>query len=477
MAIERYDGSLKDSSNLFGVYRAVVEDNMDPLKIGRVRIRVPMVHGYSSSGVKTADLPWASPCMPSAGYGYGSFIVPEVGEYVFVMFEDQDVSKPIYIGSSYGVGASKSKVYGSKDGQGQWCSDAGLNEVPADAQRDEPTKKIVYKSPKGSSIEVDEENGNESISIIDPLGQTIKFESNLTKGVKHKRYSGDADTLEPDDTLTSGSRVVLLDYHKQKLEMKSDEENSSIVLEGRGGQKVDMQTSSDSSSISMGTKNIELVISEKNGVASVEIRNSSGMKINISNEGKVSLFGSTSVDLSAPNINLSGKLKINESASTSGSWGGSSGSGASSEGGSIASKGDLAWPIDFKTVTTYSGHGAIDIPTNKTTGHPIYAAADGVVSREYSYSANNYPNGSGTESWGNYIRLSHPQFNIETGYAHLESFAVSQGESVTKGQIIGYSGNSGNSSGPHLHFEIYVGGRRISTSEFYNYYDLPAGLS
>ena len=50
---------------------------------------------------------------------------------------------------------------------------------------------------------------------------------------------------------------------------------------------------------------------------------------------------------------------------------------------------------------------------------------------------------------------------MQTLYAHMSSRAVSVGQSVTKGQVIGYVGSTGMSTGPHLHFEMYVNGSRI----------------
>ena len=101
------------------------------------------------------------------------------------------------------------------------------------------------------------------------------------------------------------------------------------------------------------------------------------------------------------------------------------------------------------TATMYysngSYHGALDygIPV----GTPIYAAADGVV----------YATANLTTSYGTYIVIQHTN-GLQTWYAHGTpgSIAVSPGQIVSKGQQIMKSGNSGNSSGPHLHFEVRV---------------------
>ena len=65
--------------------------------------------------------------------------------------------------------------------------------------------------------------------------------------------------------------------------------------------------------------------------------------------------------------------------------------------------------------------------------------------------------GRNTKWYGNYVMLIHSS-NLSTLYAHFTSVAVSPDSYVSKGQIIGYSGNTGFSSGPHLHFEVRSNG-------------------
>lgn len=88
-------------------------------------------------------------------------------------------------------------------------------------------------------------------------------------------------------------------------------------------------------------------------------------------------------------------------------------------------------------------HAAIDygIPI----GTPVYASAAGVVIKTANL---NY-------SYGTYVVIQHAN-GMQTWYGHGSSLAVSQGETVSQGQLIMYSGNSGHSTGPHLHFEMRV---------------------
>ena len=81
-------------------------------------------------------------------------------------------------------------------------------------------------------------------------------------------------------------------------------------------------------------------------------------------------------------------------------------------------------------------------------GTPVYATADGVA----DFTANGYNGG-----YGIMLKLEHA-FGFKTFYAHLSKIVVRKGDFVKKGQLIAYSGNSGRSTGPHLHYEIrYLG--------------------
>ena len=61
---------------------------------------------------------------------------------------------------------------------------------------------------------------------------------------------------------------------------------------------------------------------------------------------------------------------------------------------------------------------------------------------------------------GNYVRLAHGG-GIDTGYGHMSRIAVGVGMHVTRGQVIGYVGSTGLSTGPHLHYELYRGGQPV----------------
>jgi len=111
--------------------------------------------------------------------------------------------------------------------------------------------------------------------------------------------------------------------------------------------------------------------------------------------------------------------------------------------------GGFIWPADNHTLSGndyWSGHLAIDIAAG--TGARIYAADSGVVVFA----------GSAFGGYGNMVVIDHGN-GYQSLYAHLSSVGVSCGQSVLQGQYIASAGNSGYSTGPHLHFEIrYLGG-------------------
>lgn len=115
--------------------------------------------------------------------------------------------------------------------------------------------------------------------------------------------------------------------------------------------------------------------------------------------------------------------------------------------------GSALWPLDsiYQNITTYfdesrnygnsSAHNAIDIPADY--GANIYAAYDGeCVSAVWH------------DSYGYLVILWHEELNLYTFYAHCSSMATYSGETVKKGDVIGYVGNTGTSYGNHLHFGI-----------------------
>lgn len=108
------------------------------------------------------------------------------------------------------------------------------------------------------------------------------------------------------------------------------------------------------------------------------------------------------------------------------------------------------WPTDIGSISQYAraGHVALDIAI--PVGTPLYASHSGVVT------VSGVHNGK-WGGYGEYIIIEGPDY--KTLYGHLSIRGVTVGEEVKAGQRIGYSGNTGNSTGPHLHYEIYHRGK------------------
>ncbi|MEO6716139.1 MAG: M23 family metallopeptidase, partial [Novosphingobium sp.] len=93
-------------------------------------------------------------------------------------------------------------------------------------------------------------------------------------------------------------------------------------------------------------------------------------------------------------------------------------------------------------------HAGIDF--GAAWGSPIFAVSDGIVSFAGRHGGH-----------GNYVRLEHGG-GLGSGYGHMSRIAVAPGTHVRAGQVIGYVGSSGLSTGPHLHFEAYCGGATVN---------------
>ena len=94
------------------------------------------------------------------------------------------------------------------------------------------------------------------------------------------------------------------------------------------------------------------------------------------------------------------------------------------------------------------------------TGTEIYATGDGVVSKIKR----------SKRGYGNYVKINHG-FGYETLYAHMSKYIVKRGQKVKRGEVIGYVGNSGISTAPHLHYEVRKDNKKINPMNFY-YNDL-----
>jgi murein DD-endopeptidase MepM/ murein hydrolase activator NlpD len=129
-----------------------------------------------------------------------------------------------------------------------------------------------------------------------------------------------------------------------------------------------------------------------------------------------------------------------------------------------------AWVRPMKgTLTSRFGrrwgtaHEGIDITGG---GRGVYAASDGIVAEARCASPDcSGPGSLAMPGYGNKVDLSH-RGGVVTRYAHLKRFVVRTGQRVKAGQLIGYEGETGNVTGPHLHFEVLVGESAVDPVRF-----------
>ena len=124
----------------------------------------------------------------------------------------------------------------------------------------------------------------------------------------------------------------------------------------------------------------------------------------------------------------------------------------------------LRTPLDTVRITSSFGmrehpilgftrmHAGIDF--GAPAGTPVYAAGDGVVEKA-----------GWAGGYGRWLQIKHNN-GYETGYGHLSRWAVKAGQHVRQGQVVAYVGSTGLSTGPHLHYEIMVGGQKVNPSKF-----------
>ena len=126
-----------------------------------------------------------------------------------------------------------------------------------------------------------------------------------------------------------------------------------------------------------------------------------------------------------------------------------------------AGSGALGWPVDNVTITQRFGrtvdakrlyvsgsHSGVDF--RASVGTPVYAVASGTVEGTGDTDQTCYK-----ASFGKWVFIRHNN-GLASAYGHLSLIKASEGQTVSKGQLIGYSGNTGRSTGPHLHLTIYA---------------------
>ncbi len=156
--------------------------------------------------------------------------------------------------------------------------------------------------------------------------------------------------------------------------------------------------------------------------------------------------------------------EANKKPGNGGSNNGGSGNNDSSGGSSFVSGEGWARPCSWKKLTSpfgyrthpvtgqYKFHNGVDLANDQ--GTPIYAARSGKVTVA-TYGG----------TYGNYVTINHGD-GFSSLYAHMTRYVVHKGDTVKKGQLIGYMGSTGRSTGPHLHFSIFYNGSSVNPMNY-----------
>lgn len=200
---------------LNGFYRGVVEDNNDPLKVGRVRARIFGLHTEKNirgakEGILTEHLPWVEPCLPIAEgsiSGYGIFSVPLQGSHVMIFFENGSLSKPHYFASLPGVTSERAQRDGFNDPDGVYPDKMG-SDFHSKAKSKYPHN-MVISVHGGHYIEIDSSPGDERIKVYHKSGTSTEINKDgkeITTIVDDQEVSITGDT----DTTVGGNVTVTI---------------------------------------------------------------------------------------------------------------------------------------------------------------------------------------------------------------------------------------------------------------------------
>jgi len=265
----------------YGLYRGIIESTNDPLKLGRVQVRIHDIHGDETRTSREV-LPWAEVNeMWCGGYDSGSFSPGSmiVGSGVYIEFEKGQIDCPIVMGAYRArpeFAQEMRTVSGRRttdpdeeiDSNATWIPSEKQIETPKDVyfKGDEeetfddtiPTKTVIFKSPKGHTILVEDKDGEEFLHIIDRAGQVIEMSCAVasTPGEEEDAVAPNAanveqrgirsalrgDQLDPKAMVPGRARIRLIDLANQEITLDAEEGNETIRLQNRNREGTKFQT-------------------------------------------------------------------------------------------------------------------------------------------------------------------------------------------------------------------------------------------
>lgn len=153
-------GTIGGSAPRFGKYRGKVVNNVDPETKGRLLVSVPEVYGAAGQN-------WALPCVPYAGPSLGLFLLPMIGQDIWVEFEKGDINQPIWTGCYWGMGSAPGTLETEKV----------LKTLTSEIRIDDLTGTITISSLSSGEIVI----SPGSIKISSPLNGSLEIAGPLVK--------------------------------------------------------------------------------------------------------------------------------------------------------------------------------------------------------------------------------------------------------------------------------------------------------
>lgn len=323
-------GTLKKAE---GLWRGVCEYNIDPKGLGRIKVRIPAIHGAaiggadylisskeqnkSGIGVTTEALPWAWPCFKTGGISdSGDFDIPLIGASVWVMFEQADPRFPVWMGTwpyipqnSQEVNTISSwNIPDTPVSMGTWMQEAGLT-IPKEAQDDlnDTFIRVIAKSPKGATILAKDTDEAEVLMIIDRLGQILEMytpvnQSNnagneAQRGIRTARNQDDPSqsAFDPSTYCKDGKayiRIIDASYKNgapsgQFIKLSAEKDKQLVRIHGASGHDVYIDSTSGG----------EKIVIKDNKGNFICLDTDSSIRIKAKKDQKVSIEGNAEVDV------------------------------------------------------------------------------------------------------------------------------------------------------------------------------------